>query len=157
MSNQIASEKPKLMLLPSSVGIKLMGFQFGNNGGFKKFKTNCLAEQVPAVLPLNTVHCRLYVHVCWSYQGLIFSAIYYQGWIFFSTLTTNASSTESHQPLFSLLYAMPVPRIECQHPEAWPTSTYGHLRGVSLTFQVLLRFVLNRATVSLSNLFLFTQ
>ena len=31
----------------------------------------------------------------------------------------------------SLLYGTPVPSAECQHPEAWPASTYGHLRGVS--------------------------
>ena len=31
---------------------------------------------------------------------------------------------------FSLLYGMPAPSSECQHPEAWPASTYGHLRGV---------------------------
>ena len=30
---------------------------------------------------------------------------------------------------------MPAPSSECQNPEAWPASTYGHLRGVSLTFQ----------------------
>ena len=33
---------------------------------------------------------------------------------------------------FSLLYATQAPSLEYQHPEAWPTSTYGHLRGVSL-------------------------
>ena len=27
---------------------------------------------------------------------------------------------------------MPAPSAERQHPEAWPASTYGHLRGVSL-------------------------
>ena len=32
---------------------------------------------------------------------------------------------------------MPAPSAECQHPEAWPASTYGYLRGVSLTFQML--------------------
>ena len=25
----------------------------------------------------------------------------------------------------------------CQHPEEWPASTYGYLKGVSLTFQML--------------------
>ena len=39
--------------------------------------------------------------------------------------------------LFSLLYGTPAPSSECQHPEAWPASTYGHLRGVSLTFKIL--------------------
>ena len=29
---------------------------------------------------------------------------------------------------FSLLYGMPAPSSECQHPEAWPASIYGHLR-----------------------------
>ena len=33
---------------------------------------------------------------------------------------------------FSLFYDMPAPSAECHHLEAWPTSTYGHLRGVSL-------------------------
>ena len=27
---------------------------------------------------------------------------------------------------------MPAPSAESQHPEEWPASTYGHLRGVSL-------------------------
>ena len=30
----------------------------------------------------------------------------------------------------SLLYGTPAPNAERQHPEAWPVSTYGHLRGV---------------------------
>ena len=30
---------------------------------------------------------------------------------------------------FSLLYGMPAPTAERQHPEAWPASIYGHLRG----------------------------
>ena len=29
---------------------------------------------------------------------------------------------------FSLLYGTPAPSAESQHPEAWPASTYGHLR-----------------------------
>ena len=29
---------------------------------------------------------------------------------------------------FSLLYGMPAPSAERQHPEAWPASTYGHLK-----------------------------
>ena len=37
-----------------------------------------------------------------------------------------------------LLYGTPAPSTECQHPEAWPASTYVHLRGVSLTFQMLI-------------------
>ena len=35
-----------------------------------------------------------------------------------------------------LLCGMPATSTECQHPEAWPASTYGHLRGVSLTFKM---------------------
>ena len=31
---------------------------------------------------------------------------------------------------FSLLYGTPAPSAESQHPEAWPASTYGYLRGV---------------------------
>ena len=32
--------------------------------------------------------------------------------------------------VFLLLYGMPAPSAERQHPEAWPASTYGHLREV---------------------------
>ena len=28
------------------------------------------------------------------------------------------------------MYGTPAPSAESQHPEAWPASTYGHLRGV---------------------------
>ena len=28
------------------------------------------------------------------------------------------------------MYGTPAPSTEGQHPEAWPASTYGHLRGV---------------------------
>ena len=31
---------------------------------------------------------------------------------------------------FSLLYGTQAPSSESQHPESWPASTYGHLRGV---------------------------
>ena len=30
----------------------------------------------------------------------------------------------------SLLYGMPAPSAECRHPEAWPASTYRHLKEV---------------------------
>ena len=36
------------------------------------------------------------------------------------------------QARLSLLYSTPAPSAELQHPEAWPASTYGYLRGVSL-------------------------
>ena len=29
------------------------------------------------------------------------------------------------------MYGTPAPSAERQHPEAWPATTYGHLRGVS--------------------------
>ena len=31
----------------------------------------------------------------------------------------------------TLSYGMPASSVESQHPEAWPASTYGYLRGVS--------------------------
>ena len=53
---------------------------------------------------------------------------------------------------FSLLYGTPAPTSERQHPEAWPASTYGHLRGVSLKI-VLANKVLFARTVPANNLF----
>ena len=47
---------------------------------------------------------------------------------------------------------MQVPSAECQHLEAWPASTYGNLRGVSLKI-VLANNVLFAGTVSANNLF----
>ena len=41
--------------------------------------------------------------------------------------------------IFFLLYCTQAPITQCQHTEAWPARNYGHLRGVSLTFQLLLR------------------
>ena len=52
----------------------------------------------------------------------------------------------------SLLYGTPAPSIESQHPEAWPASTYGHLRGVSLKI-VPANNVLFAGTVPANNLF----
>ena len=40
--------------------------------------------------------------------------------------------------VFSLLYGKPAPSSECQHPEAWPASTYGHLREGHLRMKFLL-------------------
>ena len=39
--------------------------------------------------------------------------------------------------LFCFSIVRPAPSSECPHPEAWPAITYGHLRGVILTFQTL--------------------
>ena len=53
---------------------------------------------------------------------------------------------------FSLLYCMLAPSAERQHPEAWPASTYGHLRGVNLKI-VLANKVLFAGTVPSNKLF----
>ena len=47
---------------------------------------------------------------------------------------------------------MPAPSSERKHPEAWPASTYGHLRGVSLKI-VPANKVLFAGTVPANNLF----
>ena len=47
---------------------------------------------------------------------------------------------------------MPAPSAERKHPEAWPASTYGHLRGVSLKI-VPANKVLVARTVPANNLF----
>ena len=54
---------------------------------------------------------------------------------------------------FSLLYGTPAPSAERQHTEAWPASTYGHLRDVSLKI-VPANKVLFAGTVLANNLFL---
>ena len=42
------------------------------------------------------------------------------------------SIQEADFRVFFLLYGTPAPSSECQHPEAWPASTYGNLReGIS--------------------------
>ena len=61
---------------------------------------------------------------------------------------------------FFLLYGMPAPSAECQHPEAWPDSTYGHLRGVSDNKNLLSRTLLDNkkllsGTLPDNNLFQF--
>ena len=53
---------------------------------------------------------------------------------------------------FSLLYGTPALSAERQHPEAWPASTYGHLRGVSLKI-VPANKVVFVGTVPANNLF----
>ena len=66
---------------------------------------------------------------------------------------------------FVLLYRMPAPSAECQHPEAWPASIYGHLREGYLRKRSQMKesahfnlpsvatfCVLNVATVAKSNL-----
>ena len=45
---------------------------------------------------------------------------------------TWGGGVQTRLSFFSLLYGTPAPSAERQHPEAWPASTYGHLRGVSL-------------------------
>ena len=45
-----------------------------------------------------------------------------------SVKKTFAYTKELAYRFFSLLYCMPAPRAESQHPVAWPASTYGHLR-----------------------------
>ena len=54
---------------------------------------------------------------------------------------------------FSLLYGTPALSAERQHPEAWPASTYGHLRGVSLKIGPANK-VLFAGTVPANNLFI---
>ena len=49
---------------------------------------------------------------------------------------------------FSILYGTPAPNAERQHPEAWPASTYGHLRGVPANNYLLV------VVVPANNLFL---
>ena len=54
---------------------------------------------------------------------------------------------------FSLLYGTPAPIAERQHPEAWPASTYGHVRGGSLK-TVPANKVLFAGSVPANNIFL---
>ena len=42
------------------------------------------------------------------------------------------SEVRASLSFFLLLYGMPAPSAERQHPEAWPASTYGHLREVRI-------------------------
>ena len=49
---------------------------------------------------------------------------------------------------FLLLYGMPAPSTERQHPEEWPASTYGYLTGVPDNKKLLSR------TLPDNNLFL---
>ena len=56
---------------------------------------------------------------------------------------------------FSLLYGTPAPSAEPQHPEAWPASTYGHLRGLSPKI-VLANKVLFARIVPANQIFLYS-
>ena len=61
------------------------------------------------------------------------------------------AASESDEGLVSLLNGMPAPNAERQHPEAWPSSTYGHLRGVSFKI-VPANKVLSAGTAPANNL-----
>ena len=63
------------------------------------------ADPVPAVSPLNTVHCRLYTCAGATRDEYFqLRTIREQGLIFSSTLTTNASSTESRVAISPCLW-----------------------------------------------------
>ena len=60
----------------------------------------------------------------------------------------------------SLLYGTPAPSSERQHPEAWPASTYGHLREgcLSVPCELMYRPILSKlANRQLYNLFNLTN
>ena len=70
----------------------------------------------------------------WSHQNIGSSCLDilrpYSGHVTDSRdLTKVADAGKKKLNLFVfLLCVMPAPSSECQHPEAWPASTYGHLR-----------------------------
>ena len=66
-------------------------------------------------------------------------------------LRAGGGEVQTRLSFFSLLYGTPAPSAERQHPEAWPASTYGHLRGVSIK-KVLANKVLFAGTVPANKL-----
>ena len=46
----------------------------------------------------------------------------------FYSYGTDSSRGANYTSFFSLLFAIPAPSTESQHPESWPASIYGHLR-----------------------------
>ena len=63
------------------------------------------------------------------------------------TLEDKKRSGRQHSPIkkkltfvFFLLYGTPAPSSECQHPEAWPASTYGYFREGYLRMKSTFQF-----------------
>jgi len=70
-----------------------------------------------------------------------------------NTLFAGTANKKFYFSFFSsLLYGTPAPSAERQHTEAWPASTFGHLRGVSRKI-VPANKVLFAGTVPENNLF----